>query len=57
VLAGIAAAAWWLITRRRGAEDDSGATIGYADGSSVTFEPGAAEFDRLVQIAEGARAG
>jgi hypothetical protein len=57
VLAGLAAAAWWLINRRRGAADASGVTIGYADGSAVTLEPGSAELDRLVQVAAGAKAG
>ena len=57
VLAGLAAAVWWLISRRRGAGDDSGATIGYADGSSVTFGPGSPELDRLAHIAAGAKPG
>ena len=55
-LAAAAAVAWWFIGRRRGA-DDAGATIGYADGSAVTFEPGSAELERLLQIATVARAG
>jgi hypothetical protein len=55
VLAAVAAAAWWLIGRRRGGEE-KGATVGYADGSSVTLEPGSPELDRLLQIAAGARA-
>ena len=57
VLAGLAVAAWWLISRRRGAGDDSGATIGYADGSSVTFDPASAELDRFLHIAAGAKPG
>ena len=57
LLAGLAAAAWWLIGRRRGTVDESGATIGYADGSDVTFEQGSSELDRLLDIAAGAKAG
>ena len=57
VLAAAAAAAWWLVNRRRSAADDSGATIGYADGSAVTFEQGSAELERLLQIAAGAKVG
>ena len=57
VLAAAAAVAWWLVGRRRARGDDSGATIGYADGSAVTFEQGSPEFDRLVLIAAGAKAG
>jgi hypothetical protein len=56
-LAGLAVAAWWLISRRRGAGDDSAATIGYSDGSSVTFDPGSAELERFVHIAAGAKPG
>jgi hypothetical protein len=41
----------------RGSPDDGQtATIGYADGSAVTLEPGAPELDRLVQIASEALA-
>jgi hypothetical protein len=57
VLVAAAAAAWWLIGRRRGSADDSAATIGYADGSAVTFEQGSSELDRLLHIAAGAKAG
>ena len=49
VLAIIAGAAWWFLLRR--SEDQGGATIGYADGSSVTLEVGSPELDRLLQIA------
>ena len=41
--------------RDRG-EDQGGATIGYADGSSVTLEMGSPELDRLLQIAGEATA-
>jgi hypothetical protein len=34
---------------------ESGATIGYADGSSVTLAAGSPELERLSQIAAGAR--
>ena len=57
VLAAAAAVAWWLVKRRRAAGDDAGATIGYADGSAVTFEPGSFELERLLDIAAGAKAG
>ena len=50
VLAVIAAAAWWFLLRDRG-EGQGGATIGYADGSSVTLDVGSPELDRLLQIA------
>ena len=55
VLAVLAGAAWWFLTRDRG-EDQGGATIGYADGSSVTLEMGSPELDRLLQIAGEATA-
>jgi hypothetical protein len=55
-LAAAAAVAWWFIRRRRGA-DDVGATIGYTDGSAVTFEPGSFVLERLLDIAAGAKAG
>lgn len=42
--------AWWFFGRRREAAQRS-ATIGYADGSSVTLEAGSPELDRLLQIA------
>jgi hypothetical protein len=41
---------WWLLGRRRPGGGPS-ATIGYADGSSVTLDTGSPEFDRLLQIA------
>jgi len=50
VLALLAAAAWWLDNRGRD-DDAGGATIGYADGSSVTLDPGSPELERLLQIA------
>jgi len=50
-LAAIAAAAWWLIGRRRSDANSATVTIGYADGSSVTLEPGSPELDRLAQVA------
>ena len=56
-LAVAAAVGWWLVKRRRSGADDAGATIGYADGSAVTFEQGSAELDRLLDIAAGAKAG
>ena len=50
MLALLAAAAWWLVNRGRD-DDAGGATIGYADGSSVTLDPGSPELERLLQIA------
>ena len=41
---------WWFFGRRGEAAQRS-ATIGYADGSSVTLEAGSPELDRLLQIA------
>jgi len=55
-LAVAAAVAWWFV-RRRGGSDDSGATIGYADGSAVTFEHGSPELDRFLDVATEARNG
>ena len=55
ILALLAGAAWWFVNRGRG-DDASGATIGYADGSSVTLDAGSPELDRLVEIAAGATA-
>ena len=55
LLALVAGAAWWFLTRDRGAEQ-GGATIGYADGSSITLDVGSPELDRLLQIAAGASA-
>jgi len=43
--------AWWFFVRRRETGRRSSATIGYADGSSVTLEAGSPELDRLLQIA------
>jgi hypothetical protein len=56
LLAVAVAVAWWFIHRRR-RTDDVGATVGYADGSAVTFEPGSLELERLLHIAAEARAG
>jgi hypothetical protein len=42
--------AWWL-WGRRSPEGGSSATIGFADGSSVTLEAGSPELDRLLLIA------
>jgi len=49
-LAIIGGVVYWFLNR---GEADSGqsVTIGYADGSAVTLEPGAPELDRIVQIA------
>jgi hypothetical protein len=55
VLALLAGAAWWFVNRGR-ATDEGGATIGYADGSSVALDPGSPELDRLLQIAAEASA-
>lgn len=52
-LAAVGALVWWLLGRRGKAEPFR-ATIGYADGSSVTLEAGSPELERLVQIAAGA---
>ena len=49
-LALIGGLAWWFFDRRRETGQCS-ATIGYADGSSVTLEEGSPELDRLLQIA------
>jgi len=57
ILALLGAAAWWLVRRRRSTGEDVGATIGYADGSAVTFERGAQELDRFLDIAGRAKAG
>jgi len=46
--------AWWFFGRRRETGRRS-ATIGYADGSSVTLEAGSPELDRLLQIAAEAQ--
>ena len=54
-LAAIGGFIWWLLSRRRVAAHAS-VTIGYADGSAVTLDPGSPELDRLVQIAAAATA-
>jgi hypothetical protein len=46
----VGAIAWWFIGRRREAAPGA-ATIGYADGSSVTLEAGSPELDRLLLVA------
>ncbi len=53
VLAAIGVFAWWLLGRRDKDRPDR-ATIGFADGSSVTLEAGSPELERLAQIAAGA---
>ncbi len=50
VLALIGGLAWWFLGRRSGQAERS-ATIGYADGSSLTLDAGSPELDRLLQIA------
>ncbi len=45
-LAGLAGLVWWLV-RRDGSHAGGWATVGYADGSSLTLETGAPELDRL----------
>jgi hypothetical protein len=50
VLVAIAGAAWWVLSRR-GTTSPERVTLGYADGSSVTLEPGSPERDRLLQVA------
>ena len=47
-----------LVVPRPATEDvrRESATIGYADGSSVTLDAGSPELDRLLQIAAEARA-
>lgn len=52
-LAVIGGIVYWFLNRG-GPEDGQRATIGYADGSAVTLDPGAPELDRLVQIASEA---
>jgi hypothetical protein len=49
-LAVAAGLAVWVALRRR-PERGPQVTIGYADGSAVTLDPGAPELDRLVQLA------
>jgi hypothetical protein len=41
---------WWFFGRRRDAPQHR-ATIGFADGSSVTLEAGSPALDRLLRIA------
>jgi len=53
VLALIGGIARWFLGRR-GCEPEESATIGYADGSSVTLDAGSPELDGLLQIAAGA---
>jgi len=53
VLAIIGCMVYWFLNRG-GSDDGQSATIGYADGSSVTLDPGTPELDRLVQIASEA---
>jgi hypothetical protein len=55
LLAALAGAAWWFLGRRRTAARET-ATVGYADGSSVTLEAGAPELERLLLIASRATA-
>jgi hypothetical protein len=50
LLAVVGAIAWWFIGRHRAAAPGT-ATIGYADGSSVTLEAGSPELDRLLLVA------
>jgi hypothetical protein len=52
-LAVIGGIVYWFLNRGAAGEGQI-ATIGYADGSAVTLEPGAPELDRLVQIASEA---
>jgi hypothetical protein len=53
LLALIGALAWWFLGRR-GCEPEESATIGYADGSSVTLDGASPELDGLLQFAAGA---
>ena len=46
----------WLVLRRRRSSGRETATIGYADGSSVTLEAGSPELERLLLIARQATA-
>lgn len=52
-LAVIGGIVYWFLNRGS-AEGSQAATIGYADGSAVTLEPGSPELDRLVLIASEA---
>ncbi len=54
-LAALAAVVWWFVGRRRSSAHET-ATIGYADGSSVTLEPGSPELERLLLVATRATA-
>lgn len=49
-LAVIGGIAWWFLGRRD-EEPLETATVGYADGSSVTLDAGSPELDRLLQLA------
>jgi hypothetical protein len=49
-LAVIGGIVYWFLNRG-GSDDGQSATIGYADGSSVTLDVGSPELDRLLQIA------
>lgn len=50
-LAFVGGFAWFFLGRRRKVVRPS-ATIGFADGSSVTLEVSSPEYDRLLHIAE-----
>jgi hypothetical protein len=52
LLGALAALAWIVLSRLRA--PDPTAVIGYADGSSLTLEPGRPELGRLVAAAEEA---
>jgi hypothetical protein len=47
--------AWWFFGSRRESVQRT-ATIGYADGSSISFETGSPELERLLRIAAEATA-
>jgi hypothetical protein len=51
-LAVIGGIVYWFLNRT--GSDGQSATIGYADGSVVSFEQGTPELDRLVEIASSA---
>jgi hypothetical protein len=54
VLAALAGAAYWLLRRRKASAPR--ASIGYADGSSVTLENGSRELELLVSVGRRALA-
>ena len=54
VLAALAGAVFWLLQRRNASA--TRAAIGYADGSSLTLEPGSPELERLASAARRALA-